>query len=167
MNEINNEDILQIQNEIDNLEQKLFSNNNSNISLSEINSISESNNINSIHLSSKKISNNDDAHIKNKPTNEKLNEKSYKFNNINLNKINDKIKNDNIKIIENDDIDNQESINDKFKKEEKIKELIELQKEIDNLRQERSKKIKNKLNKMHNYNNSKIQKNKIKSSTIK
>ena len=54
MNEINNEDILQIQNEIDNLEQKLFSNNNSNISLSEINSISESNNINSIHLSSKK-----------------------------------------------------------------------------------------------------------------
>ena len=152
MNEINNEDILQIQNEIDNLEQKLFSNNNSNISLSEINSISESNNINSIHLSSKKISNNDDAHIKNKPTNEKLNEKSYKFN---------------IKIIENDDIDNQESINDKFKKEEKIKELIELQKEIDNLRQERSKKIKNKLNKMHKYNNSKIQKNKIKSKTIK
>ena len=71
MNEINNEDILQIQNEIDNLEQKLFSNNNSNISLSEINSISESNNINSIHLSSKKISNNDDSHIKNKPTNEK------------------------------------------------------------------------------------------------
>ena len=152
MNEINNEDILQIQNEIDNLEQKLFSNNNSNISLSKINSISESNNINSIHLSSKKISKNDDAHIKNKPANEKLNEKSYKFN---------------IKIIENDDIDNQESNNDKFKKEEKIKELIELQKEIDKLRQERSKKIKNKLNKMHNYNNSKIQKNKIKSNTIK
>lgn len=167
MNEINNEDILQIQNEIDNLEQKLFSNNNSNISLSEINSISESNNINSIRLSSKKISNNDDDHIKNKPANEKLNEKSYKFNNINLNKINDKIKNDNIKIIENDDIDNQESINDKFKKEEKIKELIELQKEIDKLRQERSKKIKNKLNKMHNYNNSKIQKNKININTIK
>ena len=114
-----------------------------------------------------KISNNDDVHIQNKPKNEKLNEKSYKFNNINLNKINNKTKDDNIKIIENDDIENQESFNDKFKKEEKIKELIELQKEIDKLRQERGKKIKNKLNKMHNYNNSKIPKNKIKSNTIK
>ena len=45
-NDINNEDILKIQNEIDNLEQKLFSDNNSNISLNEFNSISNSNNIN-------------------------------------------------------------------------------------------------------------------------
>ena len=46
ISEINNEDISKIQNEIDNLEQKLFSDNNStniNISLNELNSISESN----------------------------------------------------------------------------------------------------------------------------
>ena len=167
MNEINNEDISQIQNEIDNLEQKLFSINNSNISLSENNSITESSNTNSIHLSSQKISNNDETPIQKKQINEKLNEKSYKFNNINLNKINEKAKNDNIKIIENDDIANQESFNDKIKKEKKIKELIELQKEIDKLRQERGKKIKNKLNKMHDYNNSKIPKNKLKNNKIK
>ena len=167
MNEINNEDISQIQNEIDNLEQKLFSINNSNISLSEINSIQESSNTNSIHLSSQKITNNDETQIQNKPINEKLNEKSYRFNNINLNKINEKVKNENIKIIENDDIANQKSINDKIKKEKKIKELIELQKEIDKLRQERGKKIKNKLNKMHDYNNSKIPKNKLKNNKIK
>ena len=144
-NDINNEDILKIQNEIDNLEQKLFSDGNQNISLNEFNSISNSNNINPIQR------------------NEKLNEKSYKFNN-NLFKISEKIKNDNIKIIENDDIEDND--NEFFmkvsKKKEKIKELIELQKEIDKLRKEKGKKIKNRLNKIYNNNNNKSKKPKNK-----
>ena len=42
-NDINNEDILKIQNEIDNLEQKLFSDSNANISLNTFNSVSTTN----------------------------------------------------------------------------------------------------------------------------
>ena len=137
-NDINNEDILKIQNEIDNLEQKLFSDSNANISLNTFNSVSTTNNINSIQK------------------NEKLNEKSFKFNN-NLYKISEKIKNDNIKIVENDDIadNDNENNNEDSKKKAKIKELIELQKEIDKLRKERGKKIKNALNKIYSNNNNK------------
>ena len=144
--EINNEDISKIQNEIDNLEQKLFSDNNStniNISLNELNSISESNNINLINLNSQ--------NFLNKNQNEKINEKSFKFNNYNNNfkKIEEKKENENIKIIENDDIENTDNTPENFNKKQKIKELIELQKEIDKLRLERSKRINNKLSKMH------------------
>jgi len=144
--EINNEDISKIQNEIDNLEQKLFSDNNStniNISLNELNSISESNNINLINLNSQ--------NFLNKNPNEKINEKSFKFNNYNNNfkKIEEKKENENIKIIENDDIEKTDNTSENFNKKQKIKELIELQKEIDKLRLERSKRINNKLSKMH------------------
>ena len=146
LNEINNEDISKIQNEIDNLEQKLFSDNNStniNISLNELNSISESNNINLINLNSQ--------NFLNKNPNEKINEKSFKFNNYNNNfkKIEEKKENENIKIIENDDIEKTDNTSENFNKKQKIKELIELQKEIDKLRLERSKRINNKLSKMH------------------
>ena len=148
--EINNEDISKIQNEIDNLEQKLFSDNNStniNISLNELNSISESNNINLINLNSQ--------NFLNKNPNEKINEKSFKFNNYNNNfkKIEEKKENENIKIIENDDIENTDNTPENFNKKQKIKELIELQKEIDKLRLERSKRINNKLSKMHTNKN--------------
>ena len=144
--EINNEDISKIQNEIDNLEQKLFSDNNStniNISLNELNSISESNNINLINLNSQ--------NFLSKNPNEKINEKSFKFNNYNNNfkKIEEKKENENIKIIENDDIEKTDNTSENFNKKQKIKELIELQKEIDKLRLERSKRINNKLSKMH------------------
>ena len=146
LNEINNEDISKIQDEIDNLEQKLFSDNNStniNISLNELNSISESNNINLINLNSQ--------NFLNKNPNEKINEKSFKFNNYNNNfkKIEEKKENENIKIIENDDIEKTDNTSENFNKKQKIKELIELQKEIDKLRLERSKRINNKLSKMH------------------
>ena len=141
-NDINNEDILKIQNEIDNLEQKLFSDTNANISLDTFNSVSTTNNINSIQK------------------NEKLNEKSFKFNN-NLYKISEKIKNDNIKIIENEDIEN-EDVDEESKKNGKIKELIELQKEIDKLRKEKGKKIEKRLNKIYSNNNNKKPKNKFK-----
>ena len=58
LNEINNEDLSKIQDEIDNLEQKLFSDNsNTNISLNKLNITSESNNYNSIHLNSDSIDN--------------------------------------------------------------------------------------------------------------
>ena len=148
--EINNEDISKIQNEIDNLEQKLFSDNNStniNISLNELNSISESNNINLINLNSQ--------NFLNKNPNEKINEKSFKFNNYNNNfsKVEEKKENENIKIIENDDIENTDNTPENFNKKQKIKELIELQKEIDKLRLERSKRINNKLSKMHTNKN--------------
>ena len=113
-NDINNEDILKIQNEIDNLEQKLFSDSNANISL-----------------------------------------------NNNLYKISEKIKNDNIKIIENEDIEN-EDVDEESKKNGKIKELIELQKEIDKLRKEKGKKIEKRLNKIYSNNNNKKPKNKFK-----
>ena len=147
ISEINNEDISKIQNEIDNLEQKLFSDNNStniNISLNELNSISESNNINLINLNSQ--------NFLSKNPNEKINEKSFKFNNNNFKKIEEKKENENIKIIENDDIENTDNTPENFNKKQKIKELIELQKEIDKLRLERSKRINNKLSKMHNTN---------------
>ena len=149
ISEINNEDISKIQNEIDNLEQKLFSDNNStniNISLNELNSISESNNINLINLNSQ--------NFLNKNPNEKINEKSFKFNNYNNNfsKVEEKKENENIKIIENDDIENTDNTPENFNKKQKIKELIELQKEIDKLRLERSIRINNKLSKMHNTN---------------
>ena len=150
ISEINNEDISKIQNEIDNLEQKLFSDNNStniNISLNELNSISESNNINLINLNSQ--------NFLNKNPNEKINEKSFKFNNYNNNfsKVEEKKENENIKIIENDDIENTDNTPENFNKKQKIKELIELQKEIDKLRLERSKRINNKLSKMHTNKN--------------
>ena len=150
ISEINNEDISKIQNEIDNLEQKLFSDNNStniNISLNELNSISESNNINLINLNSQ--------NFLNKNPNEKINEKSFKFNNYNNNfkKIEEKKENENIKIIENDDIENTDNTPENFNKKQKIKELIELQKDIDKLRLERSKRINNKLSKMHTNKN--------------
>ena len=155
LNEINNEDLSKIQDEIDNLEQKLFSdNNNSNISLNKLNLSSESNNMNSIHLNSNIISNKE--FIIDKRTNEKINEKSYKFinDNIIIQNSNEKKGNDNIKIIVNEDID-KNSNTDISKQKEKIRELIELQKEIDKLRQERSKKINNKLNKLYNNNTKK------------
>ena len=151
LNEINNEDLSKIQDEIDNLEQKLFADNdNNNISLNKLNLSSELNNMNSFHINSNNITNKE--LLIDKRTNEKINEKSYKF--INDNTIeynNDKKGNDNIKIIENDDIDKSNNI-DTARQKEKIRELIELQKEIDKLRQERSKKINNKLNKLYNNN---------------
>ena len=171
LNEINNEDLSKIQDEIDNLEQKLFSdNNNSNISLNKLNLSSESNNMNSIHLNSNIISNKD--FIIDKRTNEKINEKSYKFinDNIIIQNNNEKKGNDNIKIIVNEDID-KNSNTDISKQKEKIRELIELQKEIDKLRQERSKKINNKLNKLYNNNtknnNNKKEKTKFKNTNKK
>ena len=171
LNEINNEDLSKIQDEIDNLEQKLFSdNNNSNISLNKLNLSSESNNMNSIHLNSNTISNKE--FIIDKRTNEKINEKSYKFINDNIIIQNNNVKkgNDNIKIIVNEDID-KNSNTDISKQKEKIRELIELQKEIDKLRLERSKKINNKLNKLYNnnakYNNNKKEKTKFKNTNKK
>ena len=171
LNEINNEDLSKIQDEIDNLEQKLFSdNNNSNISLDKLNLSSESNNMNSIYLNSNIISNKE--FIIDKRTNEKINEKSYKFinDNIIIQNNNEKKGNDNIKIIVNEDID-KNSNTDISKQKEKIRELIELQKEIDKLRQERSKKINNKLNKLYNnnakYNNNKKEKTKFKNTNKK
>ena len=171
LNEINNEDLSKIQDEIDNLEQKLFSdNNNSNISLNKLNLSSESNNMNSIHLNSNIISNKE--FIIDKRTNEKINEKSYKFinDNIIIQNSNEKKGNDNIKIIVNEDID-KNSNTDISKQKEKIRELIELQKEIDKLRQERSKKINNKLNKLYNNNtknnNNKKEKTKFKNTNKK
>ena len=151
LNEINNEDISKIQDEIDNLEQKLFSdNNNSNISLNKLGLSSDSNNMSSFHLNSNYITNKE--FIIDKRTNEKINEKSYKFINDNvIQGTNEQKGNDKIKIIENDDIDKSNSI-ETSKQKEKIRELIELQKEIDKLRQERSKKINNKLNKLYNNN---------------
>ena len=171
LNEINNEDLSKIQDEIDNLEQKLFSdNNNSNISLNKLNLSSESNNMNSIHLNSNIISNKE--FIIDKRTNEKINEKSYKFINDNIIIQNNNVKkgNDNIKIIVNEDID-KNSNTDISKQKEKIRELIELQKEIDKLRQERSKKINNKLNKLYNNDaknhNNKKEKTKFKNTNKK
>ena len=171
LNEINNEDLSKIQDEIDNLEQKLFSdNNNSNISLNKLNLSSESNNMNSIHLNSNIISNKE--FIIDKRTNEKINEKSYKFinDNIIIQNNSEKKGNDNIKIIVNEDID-KNSNTDISKQKEKIRELIELQKEIDKLRQERSKKINNKLNKLYNNNtknnNNKKEKTKFKNTNKK
>ena len=171
LNEINNEDLSKIQDEIDNLEQKLFSdNNNSNISLNKLNLSSESNNMNSIHLNSNIISNKE--FIIDKRTNEKINEKSYKFINDNniIQNNNEKKGNDNIKIIVNEDID-KNSNTDISKQKEKIRELIELQKEIDKLRQERSKKINNKLNKLYNNDaknhNNKKEKTKFKNTNKK
>ena len=171
LNEINNEDLSKIQDEIDNLEQKLFSdNNNSNISLNKLNLSSESNNMNSIHLNSNTISNKE--FIIDKRTNEKINEKSYKFINDNniIQNNNEKKGNDNIKIIVNEDID-KNSNTDISKQKEKIRELIELQKEIDKLRQERSKKINNKLNKLYNNDaknhNNKKEKTKFKNTNKK
>ena len=80
-NEINNEDLLKIQNEIDNLEQKLFSDNNiTSTSMNKYNYLSESNNTNSNNLNSQIIQSNN-KFIVNKKTNEKINEKSYKLNN--------------------------------------------------------------------------------------
>ena len=171
LNEINNEDLSKIQDEIDNLEQKLFSdNNNSNISLNKLNLSYESNNMNSIHLNSNTISNKE--FIIDKRTNEKINEKSYKFINDNniIQNNNEKKGNDNIKIIVNEDID-KNSNTDISKQKEKIRELIELQKEIDKLRQERSKKINNKLNKLYNNDaknhNNKKEKTKFKNTNKK
>ena len=165
---INNEDLLKIQNEIDNLEQKLFSENNTtSTSMNKYSYLSESNNINSNNLNSQIIQSNN-KFIVNKKTNEKINEKSYKFN-INSFQNNKENKgNDKIKIIENDGMDNNENINSKFEKEEKIKQLIELQKEIDKLRQEKGKKINDKLHKIYNNsNNNKTQKNKIRNNKKK
>jgi hypothetical protein len=117
--------------------------------LNELNSISESNNINLINLNSQ--------NFLNKNPNEKINEKSFKFNSYNNNfkKIEEKKENENIKIIENYDIENTDNTPENFNKKQKIKELIELQKEIDKLRLERSKRINNKLSKMHNTNKNK------------
>ena len=153
-NEINNEDISKIQDEIDNLEQKLFSDNsNANISLNKFNLSSESKNNDSFHLNSNNITNKE-FNI-DKRTDEKINEKSYKFFNDNIIQNNNEKKgNDIIKIIENDDSD-KSNMKDISKQKEKIRELIELQKEIDKLRQERSKKINNKLNKLYNNNTKK------------
>ena len=153
-NEINNEDISKIQDEIDNLEQKLFSDNsNANISLNKFNLSSESKNNDSFHLNCNNITNKE-FNI-DKRADEKINEKSYKFINDNIIQNNNEKKgNDIIKIIENDDID-KSNIKDISKQKEKIRELIELQKEIDKLRQERSKKINNKLNKLYNNNTKK------------
>ena len=115
--------------------------------MNELNSISESNNINLINLNSQ--------NFLNKNPNEKINEKSFKFNNYNNNfsKVEEKKENENIKIIENDDIENTDNTPENFNKKQKIKELIELQKEIDKLRLERSKRINNKLSKMHTNKN--------------
>ena len=170
LNEINNEDLSKIQDEIDNLEQKLFSDNSSaNISLNKLNITSESNNYNSIHLNSDSIDNKE--FIIDKIANEKVNEKSYKFINDNIiQNYSENKGNDNIKIIVNEDID-KNSNTDISKQKEKIRELIELQKEIDKLRQERSKKINNKLNKLYNnnakYNNNKKEKTKFKNTNKK
>ena len=139
-NKVNDEDILKIQDEIDNLEQKLFFDN-SNLNINERNYISDLDVIN--------ISKNDFIHK------EKLNEKSYKFYNniITNNNSSDKSKieniNNNIKIIDETDCPNNNNIN----KEQKIKQLKELQKEIDKLRKEKGKKISKKLDKINSYNN--------------
>ena len=167
-NEINNEDLLKIQNEIDNLEQKLFSDNNiTGTSMKQYNYLSESNNTISNNLNSQIIHSNN-KYILNQNTNEKLKEKSYKFNINNFQNNNENKGNDKIKIIENDDIDSNENSNDKDKKEKKIKQLLELQKEIDKLRQEKGKKINDKLHRIYNNtNNNKTQKNKIKNNKKK
>ena len=166
-NEINNEDLLKIQNEIDNLEQKLFSDNNiTSTSMNKYIYLSESNNTNSNNLNSQIIQSNN-KFIVNKKTNEKINEKSYKFNINSFQNNNENKGNDKIKIIENDDTDSNENSNDKVKKEEKIKQLLELQKEIDKLRQEKGKKINDKLHKIYNNSNNKTQKNKIKNNKKK
>ena len=164
INEINNEDISKIQYEIDTLEQKLFSDSVANPSLYEFNSLPESNNTNSIQINSQNISNNE--YSLNNKTNEKLNEKSYKFNNNSFNKFNKKSKNDNIKIIENDEDDNNQNTNDKINKELKIKELLQLQKEIDLLREKKGEKIKKRLNKIYN-NSDNRQKYKFKNNSMK
>ena len=170
LNEINNEDLSKIQDEIDNLEQKLFSDNsNTNISLNKLNITSESNNYNSIHLNSDSIDNKE--FIIDKIANEKVNEKSYKFINDNINQNYSENKgNDNIKIEEYDESDKSKSNIDTIKQKEKIKQLIELQKEIDKLRREKTKKITNKLNKIYKTNNNNInkkEKNKYKTITKK
>ena len=163
LNEINNEDLSKIQDEIDNLEQKLF------LSLNKLNITSESNNYNSIHLNSDSIDNKE--FIIDKIANEKVNEKSYKFINDNINQNYSENKgNDNIKIEEYDESDKSKSNIDTIKQKEKIKQLIELQKEIDKLRQEKTKKINNKLNKIYKTNNNNInkkEKNKYKTITKK
>ena len=170
LNEINNEDLSKIQDEIDNLEQKLFSDNsNTNISLNKLNITSESNNYNSIHLNSDSIDNKE--FIIDKIANEKVNEKSYKFTNDNIiQNYSENKGNDNIKIEEYDESDKSKSNIDTIKQKEKIKQLIELQKEIDKLRQEKTKKINNKLNKIYKTNNNNIkkkEKNKYKTITKK
>ena len=163
LNEINNEDLSKIQDEIDNLEQKLF------LSLNKLNITSESNNYNSIHLNSDSIDNKE--FIIDKIANEKVNEKSYKFINDNINQNYSENKgNDNIKIEEYDESDKSKSNIDTIKQKEKIKQLIELQKEIDKLRQEKTKKINNHLNKIYKTNNNNInkkEKNKYKTITKK
>ena len=170
LNEINNEDLSKIQDEIDNLEQKLFSDNsNTNISLNKLNITSESNNYNSIHLNSDSIDNKE--FIIDKIANEKINEKSYKFINDNIiQNYSENKGNDNIKIEEYDESDKSKSNIDTIKQKEKIKQLIELQKEIDKLRREKTKKITNKLNKIYKTNNNNInkkEKNKYKTITKK
>ena len=170
LNEINNEDLSKIQDEIDNLEQKLFSDNsNTNISLNKLNITSESNNYNSIHLNSDSIDNKE--FIIDKIANEKVNEKSYKFINDNIiQNYSENKGNDNIKIEEYDESDKSKSNIDTIKQKEKIKQLIELQKEIDKLRREKTKKITNKLNKIYKTNNNNInkkEKNKYKTITKK
>ena len=170
LNEINNEDLSKIQDEIDNLEQKLFSDNsNTNISLNKLNITSESNNYNSIHLNSDSIDNKE--FIIDKIANEKVNEKSYKFINDNIiQNYSENKGNNNIKIEEYDESDKSKSNIDTIKQKEKIKQLIELQKEIDKLRQEKTKKINNKLNKIYKINNNNInkkEKNKYKTITKK
>ena len=170
LNEINNEDLSKIQDEIDNLEQKLFSDNsNTNISLNKLNITSESNNYNSIHLNSDSIDNKE--FIIDKIANEKINEKSYKFTNDNIiQNYSENKGNDNIKIEEYDESDKSKSNIDTIKQKEKIKQLIELQKEIDKLRQEKTKKINNKLNKIYKTSNNNInkkEKNKYKTITKK
>ena len=170
LNEINNEDLSKIQDEIDILEQKLFSDNsNTNISLNKLNITSESNNYNSIHLNSDSIDNKE--FIIDKIANEKVNEKSYKFINDNIiQNYSENKGNDNIKIEEYDESDKSKSNIDTIKQKEKIKQLIELQKEIDKLRQEKTKKINNKLNKIYKTNNNNInkkEKNKYKTITKK
>ena len=83
-----------------------------------------------------------------------------------FNKFNKKYKNDNIKIIENDEDDNNQNTNDKINKELKIKELLQLQKEIDLLRKKKGEKIKKRLNKIYN-NSDNRQKYKFKSNNMK
>ena len=151
-NYVNDEEIIKIQNDIDNLEKKLFSEDNL-ISIDESNSILNTNNNNIINESIDKQKNNNNTLNENEPFIDYNNnlEKSENISYV-MNK-NEECLNKNKSKKEEINIENNDN-------KEKIRKLIELQREIDELREKRGKKINYKsqqLNKAY-YNNKKIKK---------
>ena len=158
---INNEDIIKIQNEIDNLEKKLFS---ENIEFSQIyepstipnnqSRLTEGNNSQHIYnIEPNNINYFEQSNVLSIDINNNFKEDEKEENEI-------KEKEENYKKKEDTNLNKKEIIVDNSSNLKKIRELIELQKEIDLLREKRGKKINDKTKKLNKAYNNKINKKK-------